>query len=196
MYSYSFKNILQIYYSPIFSKFPFLFINFFIIFVYIVIIVVIIFLKNANIALKGILSILDANKINLDGLDVVIIGRGDLVGKPLAKLMDERNATVTVCHSHTKDLKKHCLNADLIVSAVGIPKLVTEDMVKEGAIVIDVGVSRDQDGKVIGDCDYSNLVNKCKFITPWVGGIGLMTRISLLENTINAYTRSFDKWFI
>lgn len=138
----------------------------------------------------GIMTILHENNITIDGANIVIIGRSEIVGKPLAKLMLQENATVTICHSHTKNLKEHCLNADIIISAVGSPKLVTADMVKDGSVVIDVGISRSEEGKIIGDCDYPNLVDKCKFITPWVGGVGLLTRLSLLQNTITAY---YDK---
>lgn len=136
---------------------------------------------------KGVMSILAINKIKLCGANVVIVGRGMLVGRPLMDLMIKANATVTLCHSHTKNLKEHCLNADIIVSAVGKPGMITADMVKEGAVVIDVGISRDENGKQIGDCDYPNLKDKCKFITPWTNGTGLMTRISLIENVVEAY---------
>ena len=135
---------------------------------------------------RGIMTILWANGIELDGANVTIIGRGKTVGKPLMDLMLAANATVTVCHSHTENLTEHCINADIIISAVGRPNVITADMVKEGAVVIDVGIHRDENGKQIGDCDYPNLKDKCKFITPWVGGIGLLTRLSLLENVMMA----------
>lgn len=140
----------------------------------------------------GVMNILKANEIPLDGTNVVIIGRGELVGKPLINMMLKDNATVTVCHSHTKNLKEHCLQADIIVSAVGKPNVVTADMVKDNAVVIDVGVSRNADGKPIGDCDYPALKDKCSFITPWTGGAGVMTRLSLLENTVDAFKRRIN----
>lgn len=140
----------------------------------------------------GVINILKANEIPLDGANVVIIGRGELVGKPLIDMMLEENATVTVCHSHTKDLKEHCLKADIIVSAVGKPNVVTADMVKDGVAIVDVGVSRNSEGKPIGDCDYPNLKEKCSFITPWTGGAGVMTRLSLLENVMDSFKRRME----
>lgn len=144
---------------------------------------------------KGILSILDANNIPIKSYHVVIIGRGKLVGEPLMKLMLACDATVSVCHSHTSifDLKSLCQDADIIISAVGKPHIVTRDMVSYGAVVIDAGVSRDENGKVIGDCDYDDLVDKCSFITPCTGGVGVMTRLSLLENVVESFKKTNQK---
>lgn len=141
---------------------------------------------------KGIVSILDVNNIELAESHVVIIGRGKLVGRPLIDLLLACNATVSVCHSYTDyhTLKDLCQGADVIISAVGKPHIVTKDMVSYGTIVIDAGVSRDESGKVIGDCDYNDLVDKCPFITPSIGGVGVMTRLSLLENVIEAFYQS------
>lgn len=135
---------------------------------------------------KGVMTILKHYNINLNGKKVVIIGRSNLVGKPLFNLMLNENATVTLCHSKTKDLKEYTLNADIVVAAVGKPKFVTEDMIREGAIVVDVGISR-VDGKVVGDVDYDNIKDKASYITPVPGGVGPMTIASLAENIYEAY---------
>lgn len=135
---------------------------------------------------KGIISILKHEKINMDGANCVIIGRSDIVGKPMAHVMMQENATVTVCHSHTKNLPDICKQADIVIAAVGKPKFVTDDMVKDGATVIDVGINRDANGKLIGDVDFNEVSKKASFITPVPGGVGLMTVTSLLENTYKA----------
>lgn len=135
---------------------------------------------------KGIISILKHEKINMDGANCVIIGRSDIVGKPMAHMMTQENATVTVCHSHTKNLPDICKQADIVIAAVGKPKFVTADMVKDGATVIDVGINRDANGKLVGDVDFENVSKKASFITPVPGGVGLMTVTSLLENTYKA----------
>lgn len=135
---------------------------------------------------KGIISILRHEKINMDGANCVIIGRSDIVGKPMAHMMMRENATVTVCHSHTKNLPDICKQADIVIAAVGKPKFVTADMVKDGATVIDVGINRDANGKLVGDVDFENVSKKASFITPVPGGVGLMTVTSLLENTYKA----------
>lgn len=135
---------------------------------------------------KGIISILHHKKINMDGANCVIIGRSDIVGKPMAHMMMRENATVTVCHSHTKNLPDICKQADIVIAAVGKAGFVTADMVKDGATVIDVGINRDANGKLVGDVDFENVSKKASFITPVPGGVGLMTVTSLLENTYKA----------
>lgn len=144
---------------------------------------------------KGILNILNANNIQLESKHVVIIGRGKLVGKPLINLLLSCNATVSVCHSYTdyRTLRILCQNADIIISAVGKPHIVTKEMVSYGTVIIDAGVSRDESGKVIGDCDYSNLIDRCQFITPSTNGVGIMTRLSLLENVIEAFNKTIEE---
>lgn len=146
---------------------------------------------------KGIISILAANGYdNLSGLNVVVIGRGELVGKPLVQMLLDKNATVTICHSHTtrSDLKDLCMQADIIISAVGKPHIVTKDMVKSNAFIVDAGVSRDNNGKVIGDCDYEDLKDVVEFITPPTGGVGVMTRLSLLENVMESWRYYVKIW--
>ncbi len=135
---------------------------------------------------KGVMTILKHYNIDLNSKKVVIIGRSNLVGKPLFNLMLNENATVTLCHSKTKNLKEHTLNADIVVAAVGKPKFVTEDMISDDAVVIDVGISR-VDGKVVGDVDYDNIKDKASYITPVPGGVGPMTIASLAENIYEAY---------
>ncbi len=134
---------------------------------------------------KGVIYMLEKYNIKIEGREVVIINHSAVVGKPLALMLLNRNATVTVCHVFTKNLKEHTLKADILISAVGKPNLITEDMVKEGAIVIDVGISR-SNNKVVGDVDFENVKNKASFITPVPGGAGPMTIAMLLKNTVNA----------
>ena len=135
---------------------------------------------------KGILTMLKSKNIELKGKDALIIGRSNLVGKPAAMLLMKEHATVTIAHSRTQNLKEKCLQADIIVAAVGRAHTVTKDMVKEGAVIIDVGVNR-VDGKLIGDCDFDDLVEKASYITPVPGGGGPMTITSLLQNTIECF---------
>lgn len=134
---------------------------------------------------KAIIELTKEYKIDLEGSNVVVVGRGNIVGKPLALALLNRNATVTIAHSKTKNLKNITKNADILICAVGKPNLITEDMVKENATVIDVGISR-VDGKVVGDVDFSNVAKKCKFITPVPGGIGPMTVAMIMENILIA----------
>jgi len=134
---------------------------------------------------KGVIYMLEKYNIKIEGSEVVIINHSAVVGKPLALMLLNRNATVTVCHIFTKNLKEHTLKADILISAVGKPNLITEDMVKDGAIVIDVGISR-SNNKVVGDVDFENVKNKASFITPVPGGVGPMTIAMLLKNTVNA----------
>lgn len=138
---------------------------------------------------KGVMTILDELGIELEGKNATVIGRSIIVGRPMGALLLNRGATVTTCHSKTKDLKEHTKNADILVVAVGKPHLVTEDMVKEGAIVIDVGINR-VDGKLIGDVDTENVAKKAKYITPVPGGVGLTTVYTLMENVIELAEKS------
>ncbi|MFA5561031.1 MAG: bifunctional methylenetetrahydrofolate dehydrogenase/methenyltetrahydrofolate cyclohydrolase FolD [Eubacteriales bacterium] len=134
----------------------------------------------------GILAMLDAYHIDIAGKHCVIIGRSNIVGKPLALLMLHRNATVTVCHSKTKDLAALTRQADILVAAVGKEKLLRGDMVKEGAVVIDVGMNRNSEGKLCGDADYDTVNPRAAAITPVPGGVGPMTITMLLQNTLRA----------
>ncbi len=134
----------------------------------------------------GILHLLDKYKIDVSGKNCVIIGRSNIVGKPMALLLLQRNATVTICHSRTKNLKEHTKNADVIVVAIGKPCFLTGDMIKEGAVIIDVGINRLDNGKVTGDADFESCVQKASHITPVPGGVGPMTIARLLLNTLEA----------
>lgn len=134
----------------------------------------------------GCIEILDRHGIDLAGKDVVVIGRSQLVGKPFAQLSLARNATVTICHSRTKDLAGHCRVADVIVAAVGVQELVQGDWVKEGAVVLDVGINRTDEGKLVGDVDFAAAASRASAITPVPGGIGPMTIAMLLANTLQA----------
>lgn len=131
----------------------------------------------------GIIALFTWYGISLDGKDAVIIGRSNEVGKPLIHLFLEKNATVTCCHSHTKNLKEICKRADILVSAIGKPKFVTADYIKDGSVVIDVGINRDENGKLCGDVDFDNVKDKVSYITPVPGGVGPMTVTMLLVNT-------------
>lgn len=134
----------------------------------------------------GVITLLKHYNIPLQGKNVVIVGASNIVGKPLGALFLNENATITLCHIYTKDLIKHTKEADILCVAVGKPNLITQDMVKEGAIVVDIGISKLDDGKIVGDVDFSNVFSKCSFITPVPGGVGPMTIASLLQNTIKA----------
>lgn len=134
----------------------------------------------------GVIELLDYYGIDVCGKNCVIIGRSNIVGKPMASLLLERSATVTICHSRTKNLSEITSKADLIVAAVGRARFVTADMVKEGAIVVDVGINRNEDGKLCGDVDFENVKEKCEFITPVPGGCGPMTIAVLMKNTLLA----------
>lgn len=137
---------------------------------------------------KGIMTLLDEYHVDLAGKNAVVIGRSMLVGKPIALLLLQRNATVTIAHSKTKNLKELCLNSDIIVAAVGKPKMITADMVKEGAVIIDVGINRLQD-TIVGDVDFYNVSKIAYRITPVPGGVGPMTIASLLQNVVECYKR-------
>ncbi len=133
---------------------------------------------------KGVIELLDYYDIPLEGKNCVIIGRSNIVGKPMAALLLEKNATVTICHSRTADLSFFTRNADVIVAAVGRKRFVTADMVKEGAVVVDVGINKDENGKLCGDVDFENVKEKCSYITPVPGGCGPMTIAVLMKNTL------------
>ena len=134
----------------------------------------------------GIMKMFEANDIDLTGKNVTIIGRSNIVGKPLIQCCLNKNATVTVCHSKTKDLKYHTQNADIVIAAIGKSKFVTADMIKQDAIVIDVGINRGEDGKLTGDVDFENVKEKASYITPVPGGVGPMTIAMLMNNVLKA----------
>lgn len=138
----------------------------------------------------GVMKMLEKYGIDPKGKNAVVLGRSNIVGKPMAMLLLNADATVTVCHSKTKNLKEICAAADILVVAIGRAKFVTADMVKEGAVVIDVGMDRDENGKLCGDVDFENVRDKASFITPVPGGVGPMTITMLLYNTVLAATRS------
>lgn len=140
----------------------------------------------------GIIYLLKKNKIVLSGKHVVIIGRSNIVGKPLALALLNENCTVTVCHSKTRKLASITSKADILVSAVGRPNFVTADMVSFGAIVVDVGINRLDDGSLVGDVDYKAVSKSATFITPVPGGVGPMTVAYLMKNTFDAYVQSLD----
>ncbi len=134
----------------------------------------------------GIMEMLSEYNISVDGKKCVVIGRSNIVGKPMAMLLLHENGTVTICHSHTKNLKEITSEADILVAAIGKAKFVTADMVKENAVVIDVGMNRDEKGKLCGDVDFENVKDKCSYITPVPGGVGPMTIATLMKNTLKA----------
>ena len=134
----------------------------------------------------GVMRMFEEHNIEVSGKDVVVIGSSDIVGKPMASLLINKKATVTVCNSRTKDLNAHTSKADIVIIAVGVPYLLKEDMVKDGAVVIDVGINRLDTGKLVGDADFEGLKNKCSHLTPVPGGVGPMTIAMLLKNTIKA----------
>ena len=134
----------------------------------------------------GVMEILKEYSIDVAGLNAVVIGRSNIVGKPMANLLLNASATVTVTHSKTKNLKEICKNADLIVAAIGKPFFLKADMVKDGAVVVDVGINRLDDGRLVGDVDFDEVAPKCSYITPVPGGVGPMTIAMLLNNTILA----------
>lgn len=138
----------------------------------------------------GVMKMLEAYGIDPRGKRAVVLGRSNIVGKPMAMLLLNADATVTVCHSKTKDLKEVCASADILVVAIGRAEFVTADMVKEGAVVIDVGMDRDENGKLCGDVDFANVKDKASYITPVPGGVGPMTITMLLYNTVLTAARS------
>ena len=134
----------------------------------------------------GCMDLIDSTGVSVDGKNCVVIGRSNIVGKPMAMLLLHRNGTVTICHSHTKNLREICSQADILVAAVGKAGFVTADMVKEGAVVIDVGMNRNDEGKLCGDVDFEDCKNKAAYITPVPGGVGPMTIAMLMRNTLTA----------
>lgn len=137
----------------------------------------------------GVMRLLDESGVEIEGKNCVVIGRSNIVGKPMAMLLLHRNATVTICHSKTQNLSEIAANADILVAAVGRANFVTPDMVKPGAVVIDVGMNRPADGKLCGDVDFAAVSPKCSYITPVPGGVGPMTIAMLMANTVTAAKR-------
>ncbi len=134
----------------------------------------------------GVMRLIESTGTDITGKQCVVIGRSNIVGKPQAMLLLQKNGTVTICHSKTKNLKEICLNADILVVAIGRAKFVTGDMIKEGAVVIDVGMNRDENGKLCGDVDFESAEKKASYITPVPGGVGPMTISMLMKNTLTA----------
>ena len=142
----------------------------------------------------GIIELLKRSGVPIDGKNCVIAGRSNIVGKPMALLMLRENATVTICHSHTKELKDICKRADILIAAIGKPKFFTRNYIKEGAAVIDVGMDRDNEGKLCGDCDFEDIKELCSYLTPVPGGVGPMTIAMLMKNCFeSAKTRALTK---
>ena len=136
---------------------------------------------------SGVMRILSHFNIPVTGKNAVVIGRSTIVGKPMAQLLLEQNATVTICHSKTRNLPEVARRADILVAAIGRPRFVTADFVAEGAVVVDVGMNRLPDGKLAGDVDFAEVSKKASAITPVPGGVGLMTRAMLMKNTFQAF---------
>ena len=134
----------------------------------------------------GIMKMFEKYNINLEGKKAVIVGRSNIVGKPMAQCLLSKNATVTICHSRTKDLKEELKDADVVIAAVGKRNVIKADMIKEGAVVIDVGMNRNDEGKLCGDVDFEEISEKASFITPVPGGVGPMTVAMLMENVVKA----------
>ena len=134
----------------------------------------------------GVMKMFEEYNIDLEGKDVVVVGASNIVGKPMASLLLNANATVTVTHIYTKDLSAHTRNADIVIVGVGVPNLIKENMVKEGVIVIDIGMNRLEDGSLSGDVDFKAVAPKCSYITPVPGGVGPMTIAMLLVNTLKS----------
>ena len=141
----------------------------------------------------GIMELLERSGIEVEGKQCVVIGRSNIVGKPMALLLLAANGTVTVCHSRTRDLKSICKRADILVAAVGKPKMITSEYVKEGAVVIDVGIHRMENGKLCGDVDFDDVKDHTSFITPVPGGVGPMTIAMLMVNCVKAARRNNGK---
>ena len=141
----------------------------------------------------GVIKMFEEYDIDLTGKNVVILGRSNIVGKPLIQCCLNKNATVTVCHSKTKDLVEHTKRADILISAIGKSKFVKQEMVKDGAVVIDVGINRGEDGKLTGDVDFENVEKKASYITPVPGGVGPMTIAMLMNNVIKATKEQYNQ---
>lgn len=134
----------------------------------------------------GVIKMLEEYGIEIEGKNAVVIGRSNIVGKPLAQCLLAKNATVTICHSRTKNIHEITNNADILIAALGKPKYVKDSMIKEGAVVIDVGINRNDDGKLVGDVDFESVSQKASYITPVPGGVGPMTIAMLMNNVIKA----------
>ncbi len=134
----------------------------------------------------GVMEMFKEYNINLQGKDVCVVGASNIVGKPMAALLLNANATVTITHIYTKDLASHTKKADIVIVGVGKANLITADMIKDGAVVIDIGINKLEDGRIVGDVDFENVSKKCSFITPVPGGVGPMTIAMLLKNTLKA----------
>lgn len=141
----------------------------------------------------GVIKMFEEYNINLEGKRAVIIGRSNIVGKPLLQCLLNKNATVTVCHSKTKNIKEITKEADILIAALGKPKFITEDMVKENAIVIDVGINRSEEGKLVGDVDFETVSKKVSYITPVPGGVGPMTIAMLMNNVVKSAKLTLEK---
>jgi methylenetetrahydrofolate dehydrogenase (NADP+)/methenyltetrahydrofolate cyclohydrolase len=141
----------------------------------------------------GVMQMLDASKVALEGKDAVIVGRSNIVGKPMALMLLSRSATVTICHSKTRNLVERVRSADIVVAAIGRPRMVKGDWIKEGAVVIDVGINRGADGKLVGDVDFDEAEKRASLITPVPGGVGPMTIAMLLRNTVTSARRFAEK---
>ena len=141
----------------------------------------------------GVIKMLEEYNIDVEGKEVVILGRSNIVGKPLIQCCLSKNATVTVCHSKTKNIEQHTKRADILIAAIGKAKFVKQDMVKKGAVVIDVGINRTEDGKLVGDVDFENVEKVASYITPVPGGVGPMTIAMLMNNVIKAARVQNDK---
>ena len=138
----------------------------------------------------GVIKMFEEYNIDLEGKNVTIIGRSNIVGKPLIQCCLNKNATVTACHSKTKNLKAHTQNADIVICAIGKAKFITADMIKDEAVVIDIGINRTEEGKLVGDVDFENVEKKASYITPVPGGVGPMTIAMLMNNVIKAAKQS------
>ena len=134
----------------------------------------------------GVVKIIEEYNIETEGKNVVIVGRSNIVGKPLIQCMLQKNATVTVCHSKTRNLEEFTRKADILIVAIGKQKFITENMVREGVVVIDIGINRNEEGKLVGDVDFDNVSKKASYITPVPGGVGPMTVAMLMENVVEA----------
>lgn len=134
----------------------------------------------------GVMKMLEEYGIEIEGKNAVVVGRSNIVGKPLAQCLLKKNATVTICHSRTKNIHEITNNADILVAALGKPKYIKENMVKEGAVVIDIGINRGDDGKLVGDVDFENVSKNASYITPVPGGVGPMTIAMLMNNVVKA----------
>lgn len=141
----------------------------------------------------GIIKLLEEYNIEIEGKHAVVVGRSNIVGKPMSFLLLQKNATVTICHSRTKNLPEVCKQADILVAAVGIPKLIKGDWIKDGAVIIDVGINRTEAGTLVGDVDFEAVERKASFITPVPGGVGPMTIAILLSNTLKLFKATQKK---